>query len=153
MPARSPSVQRLARRLLLHEAGSDAEPAALAEAADRVNARLRGRLTRLIGVTGYTVLVARAVRLAQAELPALAPITVNTLGTGIEGGLHGVREFVLADDREQGAAESGLIALLGTIIELLSTFIGEDLALYLVRDAWPELIDDHADRERQKGQS
>jgi hypothetical protein len=152
MLERRSGAQRLARSMLLREAGAGAEPSALAEAADRVNARLRGRLASVIGLTGYTVLVARAVRLAQAELPALEQITVNTLDTGVEGGLHGVHAFVLAHDGEQGVAEAGLIVMLGTVIELLSTFIGEDLAFHLVRDAWPELADDQANRKGQEGQ-
>lgn len=69
-----------------------------------------------------------------------------------EGGLHGVREFVLAHSGDQGVAEAGLIVVLGTVIDLLSTFIGKDLALYLVRDAWPELADGRADLQRQEGQ-
>jgi hypothetical protein len=153
MTDRSPEALLLAQRLFLHEVGVLGAPVALAEAAERVNARLRGHLARLIGRTGYTVLVARAVRLAQAEVPALeAYITVNTLDTGADGGLRGVHDFVLAHDGEQGVAEAGLIVMLGTIIELLSTFIGEDLAFSLVRNAWPELVDDQADRQRRKGQ-
>ena len=69
MPEMAPAAQVLARRVLRHEAGGRAEPAALAEAAERADARLRGRLASLIGQTGYTTLVARAVRLAQAEVP------------------------------------------------------------------------------------
>ena len=68
MPDMSPVAQVLARRVLRHETGGRAEPAALAEAAERADARLRERLASLIGQTGYTtLLVARAVRLAQAD--------------------------------------------------------------------------------------
>jgi hypothetical protein len=89
MPEMPPAAQVLARRVLRHEAGGRAEPAALAEAAERADARLRGRLASLIGPTGYTTLVARAVRLAQAEVPALERVTVDALATGAEGGLQG----------------------------------------------------------------
>src|SRR5437870_4272219 len=82
----SPAARVLARHMLLYEAGKHPEPAALAEAAADADARLRGRLTGLIGLTGYTILVARAVRLAQADLPALARVTIDV---GTEGGLHG----------------------------------------------------------------
>jgi len=152
MPELSPAARRLARSVLLREAGAHADPAALADAADRVNARLRDRLESLIGLTGYTILVARAVRLAQAEDPVLDHITVNTFATGAEGGLHGLREFMLAHHGEQDVAEAGLIVVLGTVIDLLSTFIGEDLAFHLVRDAWPALADARADKQRQEGQ-
>jgi hypothetical protein len=140
MPEMSPAAQVLARRVLRHEAGGRAEPAALAEAAERADARLRGRLASLIGQTGYTTLVARAVHLAQAEVPALERVSVDALATGAEGGLRGVREFARASS-DAGAAEAGLSAILAHVIGLLVTFIGEDLALRLIRDAWPELPD------------
>jgi len=146
MPEMSPAAQVWARRVLRHEAGGRAEPAALAEAAERADARLRGRLASLIGQTGYTTLVARAVRLAQAEVPALERVTVDALATGAEGGLHGVREFARASG-DAGAAEAGLSAILAHVIGLLVTFIGEDLALRLIRDAWPELPDGQGEAE------
>ena len=146
MPEMSPAAQVLARRVLRHEAGGRAEPAALAEAAERAATRLRGRLASLIGQTGYTTLVARAVRLAQAEVPALECVTVDALATGAEGSLHGVREFARASG-DAGAAEAGLSAILAHAIGLLITFIGEDLALRLIRDAWPELPDGQGESE------
>ena len=146
MPEMSPAAQVLARRMLRHETGGRAEPAALAEAAERADARLRGRLASLIGQTGYTTLVARAVRLAQTEVPALERVTVDALATGAEGGLQGVREFARASG-DAGAAEAGLSAILAHVIGLLVTFIGEDLALRLIRDAWPKLQDGQAEAE------
>lgn len=136
----------LARHVLRQYAGEHAEPAALAEAAERADARLRGRLAGLIGLTGYTILVARAVRLAQAEVPTLDGITV-AVGTG--GGLQGIRDFVALAQANGGAeaAEAGLIAILAHTIALLSTFIGEDLALRLVQDAWPELANSPVESE------
>jgi hypothetical protein len=142
----SPAAQVLARRVLQHEAGGRAELAALAEAAERADARLRGRLASLIGPTGYTALVARAVYLAQAEVPALERVTVDALATEAEGGLHSVREFARATG-DAGAAEAGLSAILAHVIGLLGTFIGEDLALRLIRDAWPELPDGQRESE------
>jgi len=132
----SPAARALARQVLLHEAGGRPEPAALAEAADRAYARLHGRLAGLMGQTGYTLLVARAVRLAQAEEPVLVGVTVDAWA---EDGLRGAGAFALATRDDPGAAADGLAAILARIIGLLVTFIGEDLALRLVREAWPEL--------------
>ena|SRR5437868_373118 len=146
MPEMSPAAQVLARRVLRHEAGGRAEPAALAEAAERADARLRARLASLIGPTGYTALLTRAVHLAQAEVPALERVTVDALATGAEGGLPGVREFARGVG-DAGAAEAGLSAVLVHVIGLLATFIGEDLALRLIRDAWPELPDGQGESE------
>ncbi len=124
----SPAAHALAQRVLRHEAGGRAEPEALAKAAARGEARLRGRLVDLIGTTGYTTLVARAVRLAQADVPALDGVTVDDRETGAEGDLQGVRAFARASGDDPGATEAGLNAILAHIIGLLITFIGEDLS-------------------------
>ncbi len=140
MPEASLPARDLARRALLQEAGEHTAPATLAEAAERAYARLGRRLAVLIGATGYTVLAARALRLAQAEIPALEGVAVDA---GAETGLNGLRAFALASGDATAAAD-GLVALLARIVDLLITFIGEDLALRLVRDAWPEPADDRA---------
>jgi hypothetical protein len=145
MPGAPPVARALARQVLRHEVGDRAEPTMLAEAADHIDARLRGRLEVLIGSTGYTILVARAVRLAQAEVPTLERVTGDA---GAKGGLQGIREFALANG-DAGAVEAGLTAILARVIGLLVTFIGEDLAVRLVREAWPELADDRVASEGQ----
>ena len=133
----SPSARDLARRALLDTGGGQREPAALVEAADHAYARLRDRLADLIGVLGYGALVARAVRLAQAESPVLTRVTVDAQA---EDGLQGLRAFALASSGNPVAAAEGLAALLAHIIGLLVVFIGEDLAVRLVHEAWPELV-------------
>jgi hypothetical protein len=143
----SSAAHALARRVLLHESGGRAEAVALAEAAARADARLRGRLTTLIGAMGYTTLVARAVRLAQAEFPALESVTVETRESGVEGGLHGVYAFARASGDDPDAAGASLSAILAHVIGLLITFIGEDLALRLVHEAWPDLASAQAASE------
>jgi len=148
MPEVSPGARALARRVLLREAGGQPEPAALAEATGRVEARLRGRLADLVGITGYTTLVARAVRLAQVEVPALERVTVDVhIGAGAEGGLRGVREYALANDSDAAAVEDGLTAILAHVVGLLVIFIGEGLALRLIHEAWPVLADDQDNAE------
>jgi len=132
----SATARDLARRALLDTDGGQREPAALAEAADHAYARLRDRLADLIGVLGYGTLVARAVRLAQAESPGLTRVTVAAQA---EDGLQGLRAFTLASSGNPVAAAEGLAALLAHIIGLLVVFIGEDLAVRLVHEAWPEL--------------
>ena len=132
----SPAARTLAWQVLLHEAGGEREPAALAHAATRVDAVLRGRLSGLIGLTGYTILVARATRLAQAEVPALAPAMFDPRA---EDGLQGAHAFALAHGDDPSVAADGLAAIMAHLIGLLVTFIGEDLALRLVHEAWPDL--------------
>ncbi len=87
MPEVSTAAHALARRVLLHDAGEHPEPAALAEAVERADARLRARLVDLVGLGGYTTLVDRAVRLAQTEVPVLERVTVDA---GATGGLEGL---------------------------------------------------------------
>lgn len=142
--AQVPAVaQTLARHVLSHEASGSPEPDVLTEAAQRVEWQLRERLAELIGLVGYTTLVARALHLAQAEIPTLGHITVSAR----EGSLSGIRDFVdvaRVNSNDPHAAEAGLTAILANVIGLLITFIGEDLALRLVRESWPDLGPDRA---------
>jgi excisionase family DNA binding protein len=144
----SPAARALARRLLLHEAGGRAEPAALAEAAGRAHGRLHGRLAGVIGATGFATLFARAVQLALPEHPGLRHLRVEA---GPAGGLAGLAEFAAASAPEPAAAAAGLTAMFVNFIGLLGTFIGEDLALRLVRQAWPDVADDAFDAADAEG--
>ncbi len=139
------AARALARRVLLPDARECRDDAALAEAVARADAQLRARLVDLIGPTGYTTLVARAVRLAQAEVPALEQVT----GDAGEGTLRGVRAVVLASDGDLVMAAAGPTAILAHVIGLLIAFIGEDLALRLIHEAWPDLASDPAALEER----
>lgn len=138
----SPDARVLARQVLLHEAAGRVEPEALAAAAERAYARLHERLAGLIGSTGYAILFARALRLAQAEVAALEGVTLDMEPPGC---LLGAREFALAQTGD--AAAAGFSAIFAHFFALLVTFIGEDLALRLVREAWPESTDDQVESE------
>ena len=147
MPQVSPAAHRVAQQVLRRGAGESPDPAALADAVLQADARLGQLLATLIGVLGYTTLLTRAVYLAQADVPALAGITV---GPDTEGHLRGVHAFAAAaGSPPEGlrAVETGLTIILAQVVGLLIIFIGEDLALRLVREAWPEINDDHATRE------
>ena len=54
-----------------------------------------------------------------------------------------MRAFAWASG-DVAAIEAGLSAILAHVIGLLITFIGEDLALRLVHESWPELASDQA---------
>ena len=132
----SPATKELARRLLVHEAGGRQAPADLAEATERAFQRLRQRLARLIGLAGFNALLARALRLAQADFPALERVAFDEhAGTG----LTGARQFATAAAGDPAEAGAALVAVLAQFIGLLKTFIGEDLGVRLVREAWPDL--------------
>jgi len=138
----SPAVRQLARQLLLREAGERREPAALAGAAERACERLRRRLVGLLGRAGVAALFGRALHLAQAEVPALAGVTFAERS---DTSLQGVREFAATHD--PAVIVDALAAILAHVIGLLAHFIGADLGLRLVGEAWPEPVRDEAGTE------
>lgn len=83
-------------------------------------------LGKLIGSNGLDALVARALRMARASEPTLIEVTAAPGGQ-----LAGLPSDLLVRER-------GLTLLLAHVFELLMRFIGEDLAIRLIRDAWPD---------------
>lgn len=136
----SPVVRGLARQVLVREVGGRQQPEALAEAAERAYHRLRQHLSLLIGPIGFKTLFARALSLAKSEFPILERIEFEERS---DAGLKGVREFAVAHDPAE--ASDGLAAILASFISLLGTFIGEDLGLRLVREAWPQSAHDEVE--------
>jgi hypothetical protein len=100
--------------------------------------QIRSQLSELIGLSGYAALIARALHLAQAEVPALEHVTINIEKGGLSG-IHDFIEVAEAHVNDPRPAWAGLTAILAHVIGLLSTFIGEDLALRLVSEGWPDL--------------
>lgn len=93
-------------------------------------------LGKLIGSSGFDVLLARAVKLAARQDAALSGVS------SFDGGhLEGLPE---------GAAERArcVLVLLAHLCELLMKFIGEDLATREFRDAW-SLAADEEKRDRR----
>lgn len=122
--------QRLARRLLAVEAeckcASDTHP----HDAVRACEKLRISLTRLAGADGFASLLRRALALAGARIPATKNIKLAP-----DGSLEGLDALTVAD--RAGGAEAAA-EILTQLLGLLMTFIGESLALRLVRETWPE---------------
>jgi hypothetical protein len=131
MSTAAPAIRHLARRLIAVEAARDESPGAPAGGAVRVCDRLRESLSRLTGVAGFRSLISRALALAKAEVPSLAPAQVRADGSleGLDGSRH-----------DQGAGSGGEagVAVVAQLLGLLMTFVGEPLTLRLVRDAWPD---------------
>ena len=120
--------RQLATWLLLHEAVDRDDSAA--GGALRVWVKLSARLARIFTVSGCDALATRALYLAQADFPALAA----AIG-GPSPGLDNLPR-ALAETAETEASEAAA-AVLGNVIALLVTFIGEELALRTIRDVWP----------------
>ncbi len=129
----SPVAQELARRLLAHEAGARQRPEEMAAAIERIHHRLRECLAESIGLAGFNALFARSLQLARTTSPVSVQITVEEQA---KVGLQGAREFAIAHDSLTVQAE--FVAILAYFIGLLIRFIGEELTVRLVREAWPE---------------
>jgi hypothetical protein len=103
-----------------------------------VATKLYASLGRLIGGSGFDVLLARALTLAARAEPALSTVTVRSAGI-LEG-----------FPPEPGRVALGLVAVLSQLFELLVRFIGEDLATRVVRDVWPNVADTGGFQETTK---
>ncbi len=138
MSSASPSSLELAQRLLALEAAGAKKPrgashaASRADPAVRVCEELREVLTVFAGAAGFRSLLTRALTLAKAEEPSLAPVRVLD-----DGSLAGLDKAHVKDG-SGGTAAAGQV-LVAQLLDLLVIFIGEPLTNRLVRSAWPEL--------------
>lgn len=96
-----------------------------------VSEKLRRRLSTLAGSSSFRALIARSLTLAKAQNPRLNAVQIQPDGS---------LECLGSEDLD---AEAGVI-LIGELLELLVTFIGEGLVLSLVLDSWPDLNGIHS---------
>jgi len=136
MSTASPAFRDLALRLCVHEAARAHRPGG-ANAAVRVCEELRVRLSKLMGVVGFSSLLSRALALARAEVPSLEAVRVRG-----DGSLDG---FDPAPQDEASECANQDLVLVAHLLALLVTFIGAPLTLRLLRDAWPEAPIDEID--------
>ena len=123
----SPAATEVARRHWARAAGDTNTLEEVAAAAERTCTQLQAGLARWVGTEGYRALIDRALLLARAEHPALGSLSC-----------HGGDEPVTtAAVRAHSAAEvaTGVVALVATVIELLSGIVGEEMAVELVNQA------------------
>jgi hypothetical protein len=121
-----------AERLIAYETSEDKSLDASILMALLVDERLRPHLAKLMGSLGFRALLSRALVLANAEIPWLRAVHVKA-----DGSLEGLGELEAGLGREEFL--EGCVVLLAEFLGLLVTFIGEDLTLRLVREAWPKL--------------
>jgi hypothetical protein len=124
----------LARWLLEKETGVAADPTAAPAAAEHVCQKLSRHLARLVSPAGSQAILSRALHLAQAEFPFLEGVRA---GRSPEVCFEGLDEHV--HDVDPSEVGQGLRAVLGTMLDLLVGFIGEDLTMRLLREVWPDL--------------
>ena len=113
----------LARRILALEAAHADSDGSAPIGAVRVGLKLKAPLSTLMGAAGFTSIMARALVLAKADAPSLA--TVRVLPDGALSGFDG-----------NGPDQ---LILVGHLLALLATFIGESLTRRLASEAWPEV--------------
>jgi hypothetical protein len=103
-----------------------------------VTERLRPHLATLMGNGGYRALLARALKLASAEVSWLRTVKVNA--DGVIEGFEPLRTGLSpAQFRE------GRIVLLAQLLGLLVAFIGPGLTSRLLGEIWPQLAAENVD--------
>jgi hypothetical protein len=113
-------VREIARRLIALETRTGEPLEKRADAALRAFEKLRLHLSKLVGNVGFQALLTRALMLSKAEVRWLEYVQVKEDGT-----LEGFSEIVQQQDAD--VVGSGMTALLGQMLGLLVTFIGEGL--------------------------
>ena len=96
-----------------------------------VSQKLRPVLGMLMGNEGYRVLLSRALARATVEAPSLRTARIT-----VEGVLIFDPASPLPDRKK---LEEGSIIVVAELLGLLNAFIGEDLTVQFVREAWPRL--------------
>ncbi|MEP6573137.1 MAG: hypothetical protein ABJD11_10595 [Gemmatimonadota bacterium] len=135
-----------ARQLWDGHHGDDASASDHAAAAERAMERLRGVLVRWIGLAGYQALLQRALEDARPRQAILGSVRLeggkvtfapaaNTAAIGSTNGSRNDNATGTADGREIG---DGVLELATALIVRLTRVVGEDMALRLVEQAWPE---------------
>jgi hypothetical protein len=132
MPSSSLTLRRFVRHALVGATGVAApDRTQLAAAFDLLCERLRARLHPMFGSAAVGALFGRAHRVATAEFTWLNEVVPRDGERcslkGVEAVSHQVEPEMMAE---------GLAAVLAHDIGLLSTFIGDDLVMPLVEEAW-----------------
>jgi hypothetical protein len=109
---------------------AEPDPSQLASAFNSLCTRLHQRLQPLFGASAVTALFARALHVATLEFSSLTEI-IGKNGDGCSADVA-----ASGQEMDIGRLEDGLAAVLAHNIGLLSTFVGEDLVLPIVQEAW-----------------
>ena len=118
----------------MHEAGGSQRTEDYADAMERACQALNIRLTPLLSAPGVNALLNRAVTLAAREFPFLKHVGAITAP---DCSLNGLRQAL--DEHDPSEAADALVAILANFLWLLVDFIGENLGLRKVHEAWPDV--------------
>ena len=126
MTRATPEMRDFAERLVAYETPKTKTGTKI-PVAFHICEKLRPHLALLMGATGFSALLSRALVLAAAEAPRLRAVRV-----GADGTLAG-----MAAEPEDLAA--GGVALLAQLLGLLEGFIGGTQTLRIMGEVWPKL--------------
>lgn len=121
-----------AERLIAFETRGKKSSGTKTPAAFQVFEKLRPHLATLMGKGGFRALLARALALASADVSWLSALHVDA-----DGSLEQSEDLKAQVDPKEMV--EGCVVLATQLLGLLVAFIGDDLALRLVREAWPKL--------------
>ena len=127
----SDSLRRFVKRTLVDAAGT-AQPdhAQLASAFETLCRRPRDRLQPLFGTAAVNALFLRSVHIASVEFPWLG----GTLAKNMDS--CSVNGNTTLANLDVNTVHEGLATVLASNIGLLNGFVGEDLVLPLMQQAW-----------------
>ena len=128
----STSHRAVAAWVLEQELGDRADGDDVRDAAERACQKLSWRLARLVTVEGYRALLDRSLHLGRDRFPILAGISAGTEPDACLGGLRTVAPV------DSFTLHAALTEVLAGMLGLLSTFIGDELTIRIVRDVWPD---------------
>jgi hypothetical protein len=129
MPLSPPSLRRFVRRALVAATGAASpDRRQLAAAFDTLCERLRRQLQPLFGTAAVSALFVRAVHVAAAEFPWLREL--------VQPETCQADRIAPVAELEIDTLEEALAAVLAHNIGLLIGFVGEDLVLPQVQQAW-----------------
>ncbi len=140
MSRATPQMRDFAGRLIAYEKGGPKSSEDKTPVAFHVCEKLRPHLATLAGKAGFRALLSRALAVASAEVPWLRAVQVEA-----DGALGGWDDSNAQGNPEE--MEEGCVLLVAQLLGLLVAFIGEDLTLRLVREAWPKLALNDLDSE------
>jgi hypothetical protein len=128
----NPKLRDFAVRLIAYEAKECKSSGTQPTAAFPVAEKLRPHLATLMGTFGFRSLLSRSLALASTEVPWLGSVEIKA-----DGSLPRLDE--LAAKVAPADISEGRVALLTQLLGLLVAFIGANLTLQLVHEAWPNL--------------
>ena len=126
----SPATRAIARRLLASAAAEGQSAGDAVASTLSAYANVRVRFSQFLGPAGFDALMSRSLTIASSERKEFSGLRLDS-----EGIVQGLREY--AEGRPVKEVLAALEDLLANFIDLLSTFIGEDLTQRLTTDSGP----------------